>query len=253
MVDAHARVYVSEELAPLGDGHASLQDAGGSALVQLAVDEGEGFGHPGDVPGLRPVRGKFSSVDPSDIFVAPVHLAGGRLDVHGFGLVGAVPLEEGEHERLVRGVLVHGLCAYWIRGSPRGFCAIRGVRLEGDGWLGDIPSEDVRGDGDPSRCDFGELVRLLVVPAGHVIELNVVELVLEGPYGLAIRLHLVVVATSVFHDLVNHELRVPPHVKASDAYLDGDLEAAKQGLVLSHIVRCGEVKAHIIPHVLPEG
>jgi hypothetical protein len=144
-----ARVYVPEELAPLGDGHASLQDAGGGALVQLAVDEDEGFDHPGDAPGLGLVRGKLPSVDPSDIFVAPVHLAGGWLDVHGFGLVGAVPLEEGEHERLVRGVLVHGLCARWIRGSSQAFCAIRGVRLEGDGRLGDVPSKDVRGDGDP--------------------------------------------------------------------------------------------------------
>jgi hypothetical protein len=41
VVDAHTRVYISEELAPLGDGHASLQDAGCSALVQLAIDESE--------------------------------------------------------------------------------------------------------------------------------------------------------------------------------------------------------------------
>jgi hypothetical protein len=94
MLAADTRVYVQEELAPLGDGHASLQDARGGALVQLAVDEGEGFGHPGDVPGLGPVRGEFPSVHPGDVFVAPVHHAGGRLDVHGFGLVGAVPLEE---------------------------------------------------------------------------------------------------------------------------------------------------------------
>jgi hypothetical protein len=39
MVAAHTRVYMPEELAPLGDGHASLQHAGGGALVQLAVDE----------------------------------------------------------------------------------------------------------------------------------------------------------------------------------------------------------------------
>jgi hypothetical protein len=191
---------------------------------------------PGDAPGLGPVRGEFPSVHPSDILVAPIHLAGGWLDVHGFGLVGAVPLEEGEHERLVRGVLVHGLRARWIRGSPRGFCPIRGVRLEGDGQSSDVPSEDVRGDGDPSRCDLGEHVRLLVVQAGHVIELNAVELVLKGPHGLAIRLHLVVVATRVFHDLVDHELRIPPHVEVFNAYLDGDLEAAKQGLVFDHVV-----------------
>jgi hypothetical protein len=44
-------VDVPKELAPLGDGHAPLQDAGGGALVQLAVDEGKGLGHPGDAPG----------------------------------------------------------------------------------------------------------------------------------------------------------------------------------------------------------
>jgi hypothetical protein len=41
MVAAHARVYVSKELALLRDRYASLQDAGHGALVQLAVDEGE--------------------------------------------------------------------------------------------------------------------------------------------------------------------------------------------------------------------
>jgi hypothetical protein len=61
------------------------------------------------------------------------------------------------------------------------------------------------------------------------------------------------VAARTFHDLVNHGLRIPPHVEALDAYLDGDLEATKQGLVLSHIVQRGEVKAHSVPHVLPEG
>jgi hypothetical protein len=55
MVAADPRMYVPEELTPLGDGHASLQDAGSGALVQLVVDEGEGFGHPGDAPGLRSV------------------------------------------------------------------------------------------------------------------------------------------------------------------------------------------------------
>jgi hypothetical protein len=100
------------------------------------------------------------------ILVVPVHLAGGWFDVHGFGLVGVVPLEQGEHVRLVRGVLVHGLCARWIRGSPRGFRAVRGVRLEVDGRLGDVPSEDVWGDGDLPRRDLGELVRLLVILAG---------------------------------------------------------------------------------------
>jgi hypothetical protein len=86
-----------------------------------------------------------------------------------------------------------------------------------------------------------------------VIELDAVELVLEGTHGLAVRLHLVVMAARVLHDLVDHELRIPPHIEAFDAYLDGDLEAAKQGLVLGHVVRRGEVKVHCIPHVLSEG
>jgi hypothetical protein len=41
VVAAYARVDVSKELAPLRDRYASLQDARGGALVQLAVDEGE--------------------------------------------------------------------------------------------------------------------------------------------------------------------------------------------------------------------
>jgi hypothetical protein len=86
-----------------------------------------------------------------------------------------------------------------------------------------------------------------------VIELDAVELVLEGSHDLAVRFHLVVMAARIFHDLVNHELRVPPHVEALDAYFNGDLEAAKEGLVFSHVVRRGEVESHCVPHVLPEG
>jgi hypothetical protein len=111
---ADPRVNVSEELAPLGDGYASLQDAGSGALVQLAVDEGEGLGHPGDAPSLGPVRWEFPSSHPGDIFVAPICLDGGWLDIHRFGLVGTIPLEEGEHICFIRGVLIHGLRAFQI-------------------------------------------------------------------------------------------------------------------------------------------
>jgi hypothetical protein len=41
VVAAHACVNISKELTPLRDGYASLQDTRRSALVQLAVDEGE--------------------------------------------------------------------------------------------------------------------------------------------------------------------------------------------------------------------
>jgi hypothetical protein len=78
-------------------------------------------------------------------------------------------------------------------------------------------AKNVRGDGDPPGRDLGQLVRLLVVPAGHVIELDAVKFVFESSHGLAVGLHLVVVATRVFHDLVNHELRIPSHVEALDA------------------------------------
>jgi hypothetical protein len=69
-----------------------------------------------------------------------------------------------------------------------------------------------------------------------VIKLDAIELVLEGTHSLAVCLHLVIVAACVLHDLVDHELRIPPHVEAFDAYLDGNLEAAEQGLVLGHVV-----------------
>jgi hypothetical protein len=69
-----------------------------------------------------------------------------------------------------------------------------------------------------------------------VVKLDAIELVFEGSYGVAVCLHFVVVTSCVLHDLVNHELRVPPDVEAFDARFDGDSEAAKKGLVLSHVV-----------------
>jgi hypothetical protein len=69
-----------------------------------------------------------------------------------------------------------------------------------------------------------------------VIELDAIKFVLEGTHGVAIGLHLVVVATRVLHDLVNHELRVSPDVEAFDACFDCNLEAAEEGLVLCHVV-----------------
>jgi hypothetical protein len=72
-----------------------------------------------------------------------------------------------------------------------------------DGWA-ISRAKTFGGDSDPPRRDLGEFVRLLIVPAGYVIELDAVELVLESPYGFAVRLHLVVVAARVLHDLVDH-------------------------------------------------
>jgi hypothetical protein len=69
-----------------------------------------------------------------------------------------------------------------------------------------------------------------------MIELDAVELVLEGSYDVAVGLYLIIVATRILHDLVNHELRVSPDVEVFDAYFDGNSKTAKKGLVLCHVV-----------------
>jgi hypothetical protein len=69
-----------------------------------------------------------------------------------------------------------------------------------------------------------------------MIEFYAIEFVLEGPHGIAVCLHFVVVAARVLHDLVDHELRVSPHVEALDARLDGDSKAAEKGLIPCHVV-----------------
>jgi hypothetical protein len=60
----------------LGDGDAPLQDARRGALVQLAINDGERLGHPGDAPGLGPIQGKFPSIHPSEVFCPPILRAG---------------------------------------------------------------------------------------------------------------------------------------------------------------------------------
>jgi hypothetical protein len=72
------------------------------------------------------------------------------------------------------------------------------------------------GDGDLPGRNLGQLVCLLVVLSGHMVELDAVELVLEESHGFAVGLHLVVMAARVLHDLIDHELRVPPHVETLD-------------------------------------
>jgi hypothetical protein len=62
------------------------------------------------------------------------------------------------------------------REPPRVPLGLR-VSARDDGRFRDVPRKDIRGNGDWPRRDFGEFVRLLVVPAGNVIELDAVELV----------------------------------------------------------------------------
>jgi hypothetical protein len=91
VVATHACVDVSNKFATVGNGDASLQDAGCGALVQLVVDYSERLGFPGDAPGfgLRGVpldqsrRGTWPTNPPR----------GGQLSFHSLGFVHIIPLE----------------------------------------------------------------------------------------------------------------------------------------------------------------
>ena len=86
-----------------------------------------------------------------------------------------------------------------------------------------------------------------------MIELETIEFVLEAAYCVAVRLHLRVVTARLLHYLVDDELRVTARVEAFDAELDGDAEAAEEGLILCHVVRGGEMQTYHVPHVFSEG
>jgi hypothetical protein len=86
-----------------------------------------------------------------------------------------------------------------------------------------------------------------------VIELDTVKFVLEGAHGVAGCFHLLVVAARILHDQVDHELRISPDVEALDARFDGDSKAAKEGLVLRHVVGRREMQVYRVSHVFLEG
>jgi hypothetical protein len=60
------------------------------------------------------------------MFVTPVLRAGDRLRIHGFGLVGAIPLEQGEYKRLVRGASSIGSAPVGLEGAPKGSSWLEG-------------------------------------------------------------------------------------------------------------------------------
>jgi hypothetical protein len=86
-----------------------------------------------------------------------------------------------------------------------------------------------------------------------VIELDAIELMLKSAHGIAVGLHLIVVATRVLHDLVDHGLRVSPDVETFDACLDGDSEATEEGLVLHHVVGRGGNASVLRTSYVPRG
>jgi hypothetical protein len=77
------------------------------------------------------------------------------------------------------------------------------------------------------------------VLARDVVELDAIEFVLEGAHSIVVCFHFLIVAAHILHDLVNHELRISPDIKALDAYFGGDSEVAEEGLVLHHVVGHG--------------
>jgi len=56
----------------------------------------------------------------------------------------------------------------------------------------------------------------------------------------------------LLHDLIDDELRIPAYVEALYAELDGDAEAAEEGLVLRHVVRSREMQAYHVSHMFSE-
>jgi hypothetical protein len=79
-----------------------------------------------------------------------------------------------------------------------------------------VSGEDVWGNRCSPRSYLSQLVRIIVVASGDVVELEPVELVLQAPNLIAIGFHLRVATVGVFHDLVDDELRVTASVEASD-------------------------------------
>jgi hypothetical protein len=131
VVATYARMDVSDELATMGMGmhHCRTPDA-----VRL-------YSSPSIVVNdlailaMRLSSDRSRGSSPRSIqarYLARQSSARGRFCLHGLSFVHVVTLEQGEHERLVRGVLVHGFRARWIRGSPRGFLLVRGWRPEVD-------------------------------------------------------------------------------------------------------------------------
>jgi hypothetical protein len=62
-VAASPRVYFLQQLLPLGDGYASLEDARGAAVIELLfiTQQDERLGAPSQSPSFGLVEGKLSS------------------------------------------------------------------------------------------------------------------------------------------------------------------------------------------------
>ena len=86
-----------------------------------------------------------------------------------------------------------------------------------------------------------------------MIELETVELVLQLADFSATCCHLGIVATRLFHDLVDDQLGVALNIKPSDTQLDGNAQAIDERLIFGHIVGEGEMDVNHVPHAYPKG
>jgi hypothetical protein len=77
-----------------------LQDARCGAVVQLAVNYSERLGLPGDAPSFGPIQGEFPSINLGEV-LGPQYSAWGPALSPWPWLRRAIPLEQGEYERLV--------------------------------------------------------------------------------------------------------------------------------------------------------
>jgi len=69
-----------------------------------------------------------------------------------------------------------------------------------------------------------------------VVRFEAVELFLQAPDYLAVCIDLGIVATRLFHDLVNDEPRVASDIEPLDPKLDHDVETIDKGLILCHVI-----------------
>ena len=69
---AHASMYVAQERLALLDGNASLQDPSDTLLVELTVDEDEGFGATRGASCFRLIRWEPLTDEPVEVDLAPV-------------------------------------------------------------------------------------------------------------------------------------------------------------------------------------
>jgi hypothetical protein len=73
---ASPRVYFLQELLAFGDGYASLEDAGGAAMVELLPipQQDKRLGAPRQSPSFGSVEGQLSSVEILQVWGLPVSI-----------------------------------------------------------------------------------------------------------------------------------------------------------------------------------